>query len=151
MTPLNPSTFSVGDFINQSCGIITLIPGEGFNSGVLLNQGKVTNHREINGPIVGTGSVIDDPIPCEVNVDDLIDLIESKNLPNNVKNSLLGPLKQVSHIIDDGNPNNNQAACDKLSDFIDNVNSKEAAGHLNETDATELRDIATQIQTDLGC
>ena len=81
----------------------------------------------------------------------LIELIKEQNFPNNVEKSLLGSLKQVSKILDDDNPDNDSAACDKLDDFINNVNSKESSGKISATDADELRDAAISIQGSLGC
>ena len=86
--------------------------------------------------------------------DDLLETINSDNdIPKNVKNSLLGPLKKVSKNLNDGNPDNDLAVCDKLAEYIENLNDKEASGKFDGTsvDVDSLRDDAEAIQEALGC
>ncbi len=84
-------------------------------------------------------------------VDDIIDLIESKTFSKNVENSLLGPLKKITKILADSNPDNDEATCGKLTEFIDTVDEKESSGKLSPDDADELREAAQRIQNVLGC
>jgi len=82
---------------------------------------------------------------------DLITEISGSVTDKKVRNSLLAPLKQVQKILDDGNPDNDSAACGKLDEFIANVNSKEASGKLSSTLAQQYRDAANAIKSSLGC
>jgi len=88
--------------------------------------------------------------PGEV-TDELIQDIKDLGLAKNVENSLLGPLKKVSKILDDGNPDNDQAACDKLTKFINNVNDKESSGKLDTVIADSLEADAQAIKDAIGC
>jgi hypothetical protein len=56
-------------------------------------------------------------------------------------------LKQVSNILTDNNPNNdNSAACGKLGAFINQVNANERRDTLTADEADELRTQAEDIQ-----
>ena len=82
----------------------------------------------------------------------MFDRISSdQGIPKNAKSSLLGPLKKVIKILDDGNPDNDQSACDKLAEFISNVIDKEASGKLSTPIADELEADAQAIKDEIGC
>jgi len=72
-------------------------------------------------------------------------------LDKNVKSSLLAPLKQVSKILDDGNPKNDSAACGKLGGFIQNLNGKYNSGKIGTSDYNVLLSAANAIKSSLGC
>ena len=84
-------------------------------------------------------------------VGDLIGTIENAGYPNGVENSLLAPLKQIEKLLNDGNPNNDGAVCDKLTSFVDKVDDKESSGQLSSVDAAELRAAANNVLDALGC
>jgi len=86
--------------------------------------------------------------------DNLITGIEDLGLANNTEKSLLGPLKKVIKTLDDGNPDNDMAACDKLDEFIANAESKIASGKIVGDDVQTVNDLiadAEAIQTSIGC
>jgi hypothetical protein len=62
-------------------------------------------------------------------------------------------LKQVSNILTDNNPNNDQSACGKLGAFINQVNANERRGDtLTADQADDLRGQAEDIRNELlGC
>ena len=62
-------------------------------------------------------------------------------VPQSVKTSLTAALKQISNILDDNNPNNNDesAACGKLGAFINQVNAAGRRGTLTANQADDLR------------
>jgi hypothetical protein len=83
-------------------------------------------------------------------IPDLIREIETSNLPNNVENSLLAPLKKVFKILNDGNPNNDLAACDKLTHFLNNLAAKE--DKIDDPDLVDEWEVYVQsIKEALGC
>ena len=81
----------------------------------------------------------------------LSNTLENTTLDKSVGNSLLGPIKTVSKILDDGNLNNDDAACDKLDEFIANVESKRDSGKLNPIIAQFFIDSAESAQDDIPC
>lgn len=91
------------------------------------------------------------PLNISDTVESLIDNIENDSLNKNVENSLLGPLKKVSKILDDGNPDNDIAVCDKLDEFIANVESKRDSGKIDNVIADELLSDALLIQLSISC
>lgn len=83
--------------------------------------------------------------------DNLIEKINSDNgIPKNVKNSLLGPLKKVPKILNDDNPDNDQSACDKLTEFLNNLDEK--AEKIDDEDLiNELEADVQAIKDAIGC
>ena len=93
------------------------------------------------------------PIPKEV-IDELISTIQNlddDNVPQSVKASLIATLKQVSNILNDNNPNNDESACDELGAFINRVNTNETRGTLTAEQADTLRTQAEVIMNQLYC
>lgn len=95
-------------------------------------------------------------IKADVNItansgDELIDFIEGMGLPNGVENSLTGVLGQVTARLSDGNPNNDGAACDKLTDFMAHVQDRLDQGKLTAEQAGMLTDYAQMIKDFAGC
>ena len=68
-----------------------------------------------------------------------------------VKTNLTAPLKGVSDILNDDNPNNDKAACGKLGAFINQVDANERRGTLTADQADHLRTQAQDIRNALGC
>jgi hypothetical protein len=79
----------------------------------------------------------------------IIDIfLGSKTLvPQSLKTSLTAALKQISNILDDNNPNNNDesAACGKLGAFINQVNTNERRDTLTADQADDLTTQAEDI------
>jgi hypothetical protein len=72
-------------------------------------------------------------------------------LKKGTQTSLNGPLHNVIKLLEDNNPSNDIAVCDKLSSFINQVDAKEGNRQLTTQQAEELRQQATSIQHTLGC
>lgn len=60
-------------------------------------------------------------------------------------------LKNVDKLFDDGNPDNDGAACDKLASFAGKVAEQEAAGTLTATEAGQLTVFAQASTAANGC
>jgi hypothetical protein len=94
------------------------------------------------------------PIPIEI-IDELISIIQNldDNVPQSVKTSLIAALEEVSNILNDNNPNNDEsAACGTLDAFINQqVNAYERRDTLTADQANVLRIQAEDIRNILGC
>jgi HYR domain len=88
-------------------------------------------------------------------IDKLISTIQNlDNVPQSVKTSLIAALKQVSNILNDNNPNNDESAvCGTLDALINHVNADERRDTLTADQADELRTQAEDIRNELllGC
>lgn len=82
---------------------------------------------------------------------DLIADVGAMGLPDGLANSLVARLGQVAALLNDGNPNNDGAACEKLNAFINHVNAKEGSGDLTASQASDLRNAANDISVAIGC
>jgi Tol biopolymer transport system component/PKD repeat protein len=87
------------------------------------------------------------PIPKQI-IDELISTIQNldDNVPQSVKTSLIALLEEVSNILNDNNPNNDESACDELGAFINQVNANERRGTLTPDQAGDLRTQAEDIR-----
>ncbi|MBI3760854.1 MAG: LamG domain-containing protein [Chloroflexi bacterium] len=90
------------------------------------------------------------PTPAEA-TQGLIELVGNLGLPQGDENSLIAPLRRVASLLNDNNPDNDRAACGKLTAFINQVNAKERNGSLTAAQAAQLRQSAAAIKTDLRC
>jgi hypothetical protein len=68
-----------------------------------------------------------------------------------VKTSLITALEEVSNILNDNNPNNDESACDELDAFINQVNANERRDTLTADQADDLRTQAEDILNQLDC
>jgi Tol biopolymer transport system component len=86
-------------------------------------------------------------------IDKLISTVQNLDhyVPQSVKTSLTAPLKAISHILNDNNPNNDKAACVMLDAFIKLVNVNERLDTLTAGQASDLRTQAQDIRNMLGC
>jgi DNA-binding beta-propeller fold protein YncE len=73
------------------------------------------------------------------------------DLDNGAKSSLLAPLKGIVKTLNDGNPSNDSSVCGKLDAFISEINQKEQSGDLTSEQALNLRKLAVQINSTIGC
>jgi hypothetical protein len=106
--------------------------------------------------IVSLGLILNCPPPTPIPtpkqaIDKLISTIQNldddDNVPQSVKTSLIAALKQVSDILSDDNPNNDNSACGKLGAFINQVNAAERRDDtLTADQADELRTQAEDIR-----
>jgi PKD repeat protein len=86
------------------------------------------------------------PIPKQV-IDELISIIQNldDNVPQSVKTDIIATLEELSSILNDDNPNNDEAACGELGAFINQVNGAERDGTLTAEQADNLRTQAEVI------
>ena len=77
--------------------------------------------------------------------------IENMGLPNGVENSLVGPINQADRLLNDNNPSNDGAVCNKLDEFLVHVADNLAEGGITQAQADLLINFAHAIQTELGC
>jgi HYR domain len=91
------------------------------------------------------------PPPKQV-IDELISAIQNlDNVPQSVKTNIITLLEEVSNILNDNNPNNDESACDELGAFINEVNANERRDTLTADQANVLRPQAEDIRNMLGC
>jgi TolB protein len=91
------------------------------------------------------------PTPAEV-IDELISIIQNlDNVPQSVKTDIIAALEEVSNILNDNNPDNDESACGRLDAFINQVNAYEISDTLTSDEADELRTQAEDIRDMLGC
>ncbi len=76
------------------------------------------------------------PDPVKL-ITDLIQNVIDLNLPNGLKNGLTAKLDAAKDKLEDGNPNNDHVAVNKLNDFIDQVEGQRGK-KITEADADEL-------------
>jgi hypothetical protein len=90
-------------------------------------------------------------IPPTQQTEHLTDQIEAMPLPAQVSNVLATPLTRAADLLDDDNPNNDNAVCHQLDSFITRVAIQEKKGQLTVTEAADLIDSARAIQQSMGC
>jgi hypothetical protein len=89
--------------------------------------------------------------PAEI-IDELISTIQNLDqVPQNVKTSLISLLEEVSNILNDNNPNNDESACGTLDTLIDQLNLNERSDTLTADEADELTTQAEDIRNELDC
>lgn len=88
--------------------------------------------------------------PAQAN-QSLINAVSALDVPPAVQNSLSAPLGQASAILNDGNPNNDGAACGKLQAFLNQVDARQRSGALTPAKADQLRQQTNAIIVALGC
>lgn len=89
------------------------------------------------------------PTP-EENIANLASAVMNLNLANGISNSLDSKLDTVLNALDDMNENNDAAACNSLSSFINAVEAQ-SGKQISESDAAALIADAMAIQDQLGC
>jgi hypothetical protein len=87
------------------------------------------------------------PSPTESQIEDLIKLVESFDLPQGSENSLVAKLQDALAAVE---ASQTARACDCLSDFI-NECAAQSGKKLTADQASQLINSATRIETDLGC
>ena len=81
----------------------------------------------------------------------LIEGIAGLGLPSGVEASLQSTLGQIDRLINDSNPDNDSAVCDKLAEFLVKVGEREADGSLTTEQSSSLRVFAEAMQATFGC
>ena len=119
----------------------------------ITNIGTTTVQLTINGEptTLGVGeTLLIEPNALPVTLGELIDLIDDLELPSNVENNLKAPLKNAQVKLNDDNPKNDGAACEKMNAFINMVNAQEGK-KLTSEQAEELREAAQSVKDSIGC
>jgi len=100
---------------------------------------------------VGTASFT---VTVEVNtgsIGTLIEEIKNMDLSKNVEKTLIGPLKNAAKKMEDNNPDNDEAACDKFDEFLSLVQEAWADGNITQTQAHLLSAFGQAIKDYLNC
>ena len=84
------------------------------------------------------------PLTPEEQLVTLIEDVIALDLPHGIENSLLAKLESALAKLQDGNPNNDGAAINKLEAFINEVEAQ-IGNHIPEEDAEMLIDAALDI------
>ena len=129
--PSSGSTFPVGD-TEVECSA----------SDAAGNTGTASFTVTVNAPPTTPAQAIDKLISIIQNLDDV---------PQSVKTSLTAALKQVSNILNDNNPDNDESACGMLDALINQVNAPERRGTLASDQPDDLRTQAEDIRNNLDC
>jgi len=87
---------------------------------------------------------------CAGSVVELAFFVASLNLVNGISNALDAKLDAALGAIEDLNTNNDQAACNSLSAFINHVNAQRGS-KISHEDADLLVEMAQAIQACIGC
>lgn len=87
------------------------------------------------------------PTNTEAQLDDLISLVRSFNLPVGTANSLI---RKLQNAIDAANASDTATACDLLTSFINECQAQ-SGKKLTPAQSTQLINSANQIKTSLGC
>ena len=87
------------------------------------------------------------PSSTENQIEDLIELVESFDLPDGIENSLMSKLQDALAAIA---ASDTATACDSLTAFINECQAQ-SGKKLTSDQANQLINTASQIKTDLGC
>lgn len=90
-------------------------------------------------------------VPPEVLTDQLIDALDSLDLPPSVDAMLTTPVTRLIDLLSDGNGSNDMAGCGQLTAFVSRVNVQEKKGQLSPSEAAALRQSADNVAISLGC
>jgi hypothetical protein len=79
------------------------------------------------------------PLPPQQLIDELISTIQNlDNVPQSVKTSFIAALSQVSNILNDNNPSNDESVCGRLGALINQVIANERRDTLTADQADDL-------------
>jgi spore germination protein YaaH len=92
--------------------------------------------------------VISNTVTPTQGVQNLINTIDSFNLPKGVTTSLEAPLNAALSQLD---RNHDTPACNQLNAFLNQVNAKQTSGQLTPQQAADLSQQAKAIQQTIGC
>jgi 5-hydroxyisourate hydrolase-like protein (transthyretin family) len=92
-----------------------------------------------------------DRVPPEHLTQQLADTVTGYDLPSSVATMLGTSLTQVRKLLADDREGNNAAACGQLGSFVTRVDVQERRGELSAAQASELRSLAANLRTALGC
>jgi len=142
----------IGGDIDISCDPPS---GSVFPVGDTEVQCSATDEAGNTGDASFTVTVNPPPSPPQQAIDEAISIIQNlddDNVPQSVKTSLIALLEEVSNILSDDNPNNDESACGGILDaLVNQVNANETSDTLTSDEADELRTQAEDIGTALEC
>jgi hypothetical protein len=92
-----------------------------------------------------------DRVPPEHLTQQLADTVTSYDLPAGVATMLGTSLTQLRGLVADSNGRNDAASCRQLAAFVTRVDLQERRGELTAAQAGELRAMAANVGTALGC
>jgi len=156
------SDFVLTPFTNF--GIIDLNGNDGFRSGSiiwfsflpLLNHGIINSNPgsgDQSGVFVSAGGsiIIEEPPQCPLaKLNELISEIDGFELSKPSEKSLTQKLNAAIKFLTDKNEKNDLNSCNKLNDFVNQVNAQDGKG-LTTPQADSLRDSAQEIKNSIGC
>jgi 5-hydroxyisourate hydrolase-like protein (transthyretin family) len=90
-------------------------------------------------------------VPLEQLTQNLADAVQSYDLPASIATMLGTSLTQLRKLLADDSQGNHAAACAQLGSFVTRVDVLERRGELSGAEAIELRGLATNLRTVLGC
>jgi len=88
--------------------------------------------------------------PSEATEELITQIEDDQTISKGTKKDLTGSLKKVTKILDDGKPENDDSACEKLDGFLDYVNEQDGK-KLTEEQAAEFRTSGEELKDSLGC
>ncbi len=147
---------------NPIAGFQCSLDGSTFSSCATTNPATISYNKLAAGQNTFAVRAVDtqgnvDPTPATFSwtvltpsqgTQNLINTIDSFNLPKGVTTSLEAPLNAALAQL---NNNHNTPACNQLNAFLNQVNAKQTNGQLTPQQATELTQQATAIQQAIGC
>jgi len=148
----NPFTVQVTDFTGTSSifsgsGIPFNEAFLGFTSAQGIQQIEVLSTG--GGPLVISSMFFEAITPVDA-LNDLITEIEGLGLTKPSEKSLTQKLNAAIKMLTDKNEKNDLNSCNKLDDFVNQVNAQEGKG-LTTPQADSLRDSAQVIKNEIGC
>jgi 5-hydroxyisourate hydrolase-like protein (transthyretin family) len=90
-------------------------------------------------------------VPPEVLTDQLVDALDSLDLPASVDAMLTTPVTRLIDLLSDGNGSNDMAGCGQLTAFVSRVDVQGKKGQLSPSEAAALRQAADNVAISLGC
>lgn len=131
---------------------IAFFSNRGGSDGIfIMNAADGTGQTRLTNNTASDSQPDFGPLSPSSAIEALIEEIKDMGLSRSTETSLIAPLSQAVNLLNDGNPNNDSAACGKLTAFIIQVNTMEHQGNLTTQQANELRTEANDIKNSLGC
>lgn len=129
---------------DEDAGTIHLMNADG--------SGKTGALASGNSPDFGPKNTVQSIIDVEIIIKLITDIENlGEDVAQSVKTSLTAPLREAVNILGDDSPDNDRSACDRLGDFMNQINANERQDTLTEDQAADLRTQAQDIRNELDC